>query len=207
MKQTLFTIFAVLFSVQMRAQSLPIENMGERMQTYLKGCLQLNKYIDSKDREDLTAALSILNPIQLEVADFEPEPIDTIGLAPFGYHMRYDYGYALALFNDLIWEDSGLSRGISTCTVKLLALKPNAKVQYKASGCDDFYLFTVAEPHARVKLSVEEVSTGIIHEGIPLEDGTVSFVSWNQDYECDLIISIENTTDTEVSLTLASQGD
>lgn len=207
MKQILFTILAVFFSAQVNAQSLPIENMGERMQTYLKGCLQLNKYIESKDREELTAALTILNPKQLEVADFEPEPIDTTGLAPLGSHMRYDYGYALALFNDLIWEDSGLSRGISTCTVKLLALKPNANVQYKASGCDDFYLFTVAEPHARVKLSVEEVSTGIVHEGTPLEDGKVSFVSWNQDYECDLIITIQNTSDKEVSLTLASQGD
>lgn len=190
-----------------KAQTLPFETMGENMHAYYEGCVMLNHYIQSKDREDLTAALGILNPKKLEVSYFEPEVVDSTGLAPIGTHFRYDYAYALALFNDMMWEDQGLSRGISACTVKLLALKPNGQVKFCTSGCDDFYLFTVAEPHARVVLSVEEVESGTVHEGTPLEDGTVSFVSWNQPEESDLIITIKNTSDKEVSLTLASQSE
>lgn len=207
MKKILLLLCVTFYAHCLDAQALSFETMGDRMKAFCYGCMQLNRYITSNDREYLTTALTILNPKQLEIADFDPEPVDIADETSLDSHMRYDYSYALALLNNLVWEDNGLSRGISTCTVKLLALKPGGIVKYRTSGIDDLYLYTIAEPHARVMLSVEEVATGIVHEGASLEEGTISFVSWNQPYECELVITIHNLSESVVSLALASQGD
>ncbi len=205
----LLVFLSLSFTMTAKAQSVTMEEMlkdSPSMRNYYHAGVAINDYLTTKNTESLESALVLLNPKKMAVADFSPEEIvDDSGLIASEGHFVYDYGYALAIYENMeIPKEFGFERDpASEIKVALIALKPQGRVIYRVNAGDIITMFTLCEPEGRLQLEVKELGSGKLHRGEEYNQGTVSAASWLMDDDT-LEIQITNVSEKATSAVLVT---
>lgn len=157
---------------------------------------------------------------------------ERIAYAPFGFFDKLDTTHEVSLeghFKFLPAEvdnwivnkcepvelvEASLLRPIGgNCEYAIRALKPQSKAIYSTHGADGLEMFVVAESGGKVNLSVhvaEEDIFGEIVKETDLKDVVdggreYSQLVWKMDYYGTIKITVENTTDKDISFILVKK--
>ena len=226
MKRIVFIFLALSASTVIKAQSLPLDTLDhyENVRMFYKGCMKIREGDSLYLRQDtilgrraFAKAMDLLN----DEKNVEPKirindmvmsdtinNTDEIPLMDRGFN----YDYAKTRYDYPSWTSVWVARGVlrssiigAKCAVKEIRLKPYGLSIYgNKNNSGKCILIAVAEYEATVKLTIQETTSGIVHNGSSFENGGVSFAKWVLNANEDFIFRIENTSDKEATIVLIS---
>lgn len=221
-KRIIILVLALCAVTGIKAQSLPLDTLDhyENVRMFYKGCMKIREgdslyyHQDTiMGRRAFAKAMDLLN----EEKNIEPRirindlvmndtiiNEDEVSLS----EVSFNYDYAGKRYNYKSWTSVGALRAFTPgtkCSIKEIRLKPGGVSIYgNRNNFGKCILIAVAEYGAAVKLSIQEKTSGVIHEGGIFENGGVSFSKWILNSYEDFIFRIENTSEKEATIVLIS---
>ena len=221
-KRIIVFVLALCAVTCLKAQSLPLDTLDhyENVRMFYEGCMKIREgdslYINQDTimgRRAFAKAMDLLNEEKndeprIRINDLVMKDTisnkDEISLSEVGFN----YDYAEKRYNYESWTSVGALRAFTPgtkCSIKEIRLKPHGVSIYgNRNNFGKCILIAVAEYGATVKLSIQEKSSGVVHEGEVFENGGVSFSKWILNTYEDFIFIIDNTSEKEATIVLIS---
>ncbi len=216
MKKLFVTLCLACIAMTMSAQKMPTENLNETQARFYEGCTYLREGALKNSLSTLDEAISLLdesknNPDRIVLQDLyvelEDAKSDTVSMEG---HMYFSGGYAQHLYEqkeEPYIETASSLRSVAKgeCFVNQNAVRANGTVEYRVKMVDSCNVFVMSESGGKINLTVKDEGNGSVYEGTPYEDGSVSYVEWEQSQQSqDAVLVIENKTDKDISFVIAT---
>lgn len=208
--KTVITTLSVVFLLMAGACKASVQELSESMEAFKQICLDMRSAIDELDGNELRACKERLHKFyydfgigELTLCSIEDGKSDI----PLDGHVVFEESYIDFLINDnmdfaIINYDAHSSVRGSEVKVRHKLIPANGEASYKYLGCDDMELVVVTEEEVDFKLTVN--SNGETVNVEPTAKGLFEYKWQMPDYPSDVVITLENPVDRDISCIIIS---
>lgn len=193
-------------------QSIYSQSLSKTMIAYRDACLKMLEGINHNfDKYILWDAIDLYNKVKItEFSDVDYISVDTTmvhnEISPNILFIP-EYADSLIKCGELVDIDNiSILRKGEDYDVQILhkGLKAMKSIAYKSVGQDDCEMMVLGETGSIVKLTITDVGSGIVYEGIQENNGMSSYVIWHLPSNgSEFIFKIDNLSEKDISIVIA----